>query len=84
MPDRESPKVLIIDDDLTVGLLAKESLQQAKFRVTVVQTAAQMRETLPRLKPAIILLDVQLPDGAASSSARSYAKIRPTRTPPSS
>jgi diguanylate cyclase (GGDEF)-like protein len=64
MPDRESPKVLIIDDDLTVGLLAKESLQQAKFRVTVVQTAAQMRETLPRLKPAIILLDVQLPDGS--------------------
>lgn len=62
MPDHESPKVLIVDDDLTVGLLARETLQQAHFRVSVVQDAAQMRQTLSRFRPFIILLDVQLPD----------------------
>lgn len=63
MPEHDTPNVLIVDDDLTVGLLAQEALQQAHFRVSVAHDAAHMRLILSRFRAAIILLDVQLPDG---------------------
>jgi DNA-binding response OmpR family regulator len=36
-----TPQVLIVDDDPTVGLLAKETLQQANFHAAVAQSAAK-------------------------------------------
>lgn len=60
--DLTYPKVLIVDDDLTVGLLAREALTQGGFDVSLAHSAAQMQEEFLRSQPDIILLDVQLPD----------------------
>lgn len=75
MLERETPNVLIVDDDLTVGLLAKEALIQANFHATVAQSAAQMREALTRFKPSIILLDVRIPDSNGIDLCRELRRL---------
>lgn len=62
MPNHDTPHVLIVDDDLTVGLLASETLTQAGFRVTLAQNGAEAHAMLGQSRPDIVLLDVQLPD----------------------
>lgn len=64
MSDVMRPKVLVVDDDLTVGLLAREALVQAGFDVILAQTAAAMRQQMEDAAPDILLLDVRLPDGS--------------------
>lgn len=64
MSDVIRPKILVVDDDLTVGLLAREALTQAGFDVSLAQTAAAMHQQLEMAPPDILLLDVQLPDGS--------------------
>lgn len=62
MSQSTQANILIVDDDLTVGLLAKETLTQGGFTVQVAKTAAQMRELLQDFSADMILLDVRLPD----------------------
>jgi CheY-like chemotaxis protein len=53
--------VLIIDDDFTTRLLARESLEQAGFEVAETADGSQALEIFDRLNPEIILLDVLMP-----------------------
>jgi len=64
MNSPSKPHILIVDDDLTVGLLARETLTQGEFSVSLAHNAAQMRESLQSSRVDIILLDVQLPDAS--------------------
>jgi diguanylate cyclase (GGDEF)-like protein/PAS domain S-box-containing protein len=61
----EAPKVdgtvLIIDDDFTTRLLARESLEQAGFEVAETADGSQALDIFDRLNPEIILLDVLMP-----------------------
>ena len=53
--------VLIVDDDFTTRLLARESLEGAGFEVSETEDSGKALELFDRLNPGIILLDVLMP-----------------------
>ncbi len=57
------PAVLIVDDSLTVRMDLAEHLAGAGFAVTTSATLAAAREALAGAAFALVVLDVQLPDG---------------------
>lgn len=57
------PLVLVVDDDPMICLLAEETLRQAGFRVHPVGSCRACLEALDHLSPAVVLLDLTLPDG---------------------
>lgn len=64
MPESTHAFILIVDDDPTLGLLARETLTQGGFSVQVAQNAKQMRGLLRDFPADMILLDVRLPDAS--------------------
>jgi diguanylate cyclase (GGDEF)-like protein len=60
--------VLVVDDDDMVRLLARETLEQAGFRVEEVADGSEALAAFSRFRPDIVLLDVMMPgkDGYAT------------------
>jgi diguanylate cyclase (GGDEF)-like protein len=60
--------VLVVDDDDMVRLLARETLEQAGFRVEDVDDGTKALAAFSRFRPDIVLLDVMMPgkDGYAT------------------
>lgn len=56
------PHLLIVDDDPLIRLVACESLSQAGFEVSQAEDGAQGIEAFDRLRPDLVVLDVQMPD----------------------
>ncbi|MEI6208190.1 MAG: EAL domain-containing protein [Desulfuromonadales bacterium] len=54
-------KVLVVDDDFAVRILAHETLEQAGFEVTVVDNGLDAIALFDTFNPDIILLDVMMP-----------------------
>ncbi len=57
------PKVLIVDDSLTVRMDLGEAFEAAGFAITLCPTAAACWEAIAREPYDLIVLDVLLPDG---------------------
>jgi DNA-binding response OmpR family regulator len=55
-------RVLIVEDDADVATFEKMILERAGYEVKVATTGASGLETEPAFKPAVVLLDVELPD----------------------
>ena len=60
-PAAETPTVLIVDDDAQVCRLAQKILGK-HFRVEACQSGTQAAEAAARVRPALILLDINLGD----------------------
>jgi len=58
MPER----ILIIEDDPDIATFERTFLERAGYEIKVAHTGAAGLETEPLFKPAIVLLDVELPD----------------------
>ncbi len=65
------PLALIVDDDITLRVLAREALEQAGCRVEDAATGQEALDAFQRETPDIILLDVVMPgmDGFATCAA---------------
>jgi DNA-binding response OmpR family regulator len=57
------PRVLVIDDSLTVRMDLAEALREAGFEVDPCADLATARAALEGGRPALVVLDVLLPDG---------------------
>ena len=57
-----SERVLIIEDDPEIAFFERTILERAGYEVKVATTGASGLEAEPAFKPAVILLDVELPD----------------------
>ncbi|MFQ4143043.1 hybrid histidine kinase/response regulator HrmK [Chlorogloeopsis sp. ULAP02] len=57
-----SAEILLVENDPPNAKLMQNYLESLKYQVICVKNAAQMWEILTRIKPAVILLDVHLPD----------------------
>jgi signal transduction histidine kinase/ActR/RegA family two-component response regulator len=57
-----SSEILLVEDDLPNAKLIKTFLEKLGYQVSWVKNAAEMWETLTQLHPAVILMDVYLPD----------------------
>ena len=53
--------VLVVDDDMTLRFLARESLEQAGFTVEEAEDGALVLAAFARLQPDIVLLDIDMP-----------------------
>lgn len=64
---RSVPLVLVVDDDLTIRLLARQSLELAGFAVAEAEDGAAALAAFEKLRPDAVLLDVIIPapDGFA-------------------
>ncbi|GAC1409613.1 MAG: response regulator transcription factor [Candidatus Velthaea sp.] len=58
MPDR----ILIIEDDPDIAAFERTFLERAGFEIKVAHTGTSGLEAEPLFKPAVVLLDVELPD----------------------
>ncbi|MDD2852738.1 MAG: response regulator [Desulfuromonadaceae bacterium] len=61
-------KVLVVDDDATIRLLASEILSQAGFHVKTVGDGTEVEKNIDEFNPDIVVLDVLMPgmDGFAT------------------
>jgi two-component system response regulator QseB len=55
--------ILLVEDDLDLGVALQHSLQQAGFEVVWVRRLADVATQLFECKPHCVLLDLNLPDG---------------------
>jgi PAS domain S-box-containing protein len=56
-----APMVLVVDDDITLRFLARESLEQAGFTVEEAEDGSSVLAAFERLQPDIVLLDIDMP-----------------------
>ncbi|MFO0705730.1 MAG: EAL domain-containing protein [Nitrospira sp.] len=66
-----TPLALVVDDDITLRVLAREAIEQAGCRVEDAATGQEAIEAFQRETPDIVLLDVLMPgmDGFATCAA---------------
>jgi two-component system, NtrC family, nitrogen regulation response regulator NtrX len=62
MTTTTSPDILIVDDEVGIRELLSEILQDEGYRVAVAENAGQARAYRQRLQPALVLLDIWMPD----------------------
>ncbi|GAX40399.1 hybrid histidine kinase [Tolypothrix sp. NIES-4075] len=60
--NNSSSKILLVEDDLPNAKLIKTYLEKLGYQVTWVKNAAEMWQAITQLQPAVILMDVYLPD----------------------
>jgi two-component system, OmpR family, phosphate regulon response regulator PhoB len=70
--------VLVVDDDADVGDALHDVLTDAGFTVVVAQTGAHGRAMFRELEPAVVLLDLGLPDVAGLDLLVELTATRPT------
>jgi CheY-like chemotaxis protein len=57
-----SREILLLEDDVPNAKMMEVYLGRLGYQVTLVENAAKMWEVLTKLVPAVILIDVHLPD----------------------
>ncbi len=57
------PRILVVEDEVTIAEPLAEHLEREGFRAEVAPTLARAAESIRREEPDLILLDVMLPDG---------------------
>jgi DNA-binding response OmpR family regulator len=60
--ERESPLVLVADDDLLLRHMARDALEQAGFAVEEAGNGLEAISAFQRLQPDVVLLDVMMPE----------------------
>lgn len=72
-------RVLLVEDDPSLGRTLAERLEREQLQVTWVRTAAEARASLDRSAWDLAILDVRLPDGSGFGLAR---QIKESSTTP--
>ena len=70
--------ILIVDDSLTVRMDLGEAFESAGFAHMLCSTAAEARNALSTRSFALIILDVQLPDGDGIDLLREIRNVPST------
>ncbi len=61
-PNSKKPLILVADDDRLVRNLARDALESAGYAVAEAQNGREALEAFERLHPALVLLDVTMPE----------------------
>ena len=63
-------EIYYIEDDKSIAQSVKEYLEQYDFRVTVYGTITDARTAIVKMRPQLILLDWNMPDGQGDRMCR--------------
>jgi signal transduction histidine kinase len=72
-----SPSILVVDDDEGLLILMAETLRGEGYAVLTADSARAARAELARRAPALMILDLKLPDGAGPALVASLRDERP-------
>jgi DNA-binding NtrC family response regulator len=70
-------RVLIVDDEIDICLLLKSLLRSQEIDSAYVQTLSDAEQKLDEVKPSILFLDMNLPDGNGIQKLEQFRKIAP-------
>lgn len=70
-------KVLIIDDEIEVGLLLQKFLTRRHFEAQAVQDLASARLAIQSFAPDVLILDNNLPDGSGIETIPEFRTLSP-------
>jgi DNA-binding response OmpR family regulator len=73
-------QLLVVDDDPDIRQVVKANLELHGFEALTAENVAAARQILDRLVPALVILDLMLPDGDGMEICRILKKDHP-RTP---
>lgn len=68
--------VLLVEDEPNLGQTLRDYLRAKKFSVELAPTCAEARVKFKDLSPAIVIMDIGLPDGDGISLAREFRNRR--------
>lgn len=74
----EPQLILVVEDNASNQLLVRSVLEPAGYRIEVASTANQTLERLKTVRPALILMDVELPGKDGLSLTRLLKSMSPT------
>jgi PAS domain S-box-containing protein len=78
--DAAEQTVLVVEDEPAAARVLEIMLQRAGYHVAAAASLGEARRVLETIRPAAVLLDLQLPDGSGLELARELA-ARPVRIP---
>ena len=64
--------VLLVEDETNLGITLRDYLRAKKFEVEWAATAQEARVQFSAIKPAIVILDIGLPDGNGIELAKEF------------
>lgn len=64
--------VLLVEDEVNLGVTLRDYLRSKKFDVEWAANASLARACFEKMKPAIVILDIGLPDGSGLDLAREF------------
>lgn len=67
--------VLLVEDETNLGITLRDYLRTKKFEVEWAATAKEARLKFLEMKPAIVILDIGLPDGNGIDLAKEFRAI---------
>jgi two-component system, cell cycle response regulator DivK len=79
---KAQPVILVVEDNVSNQILAREVLEQAGYEVVVASTASQALDRLKTMTPGLILMDVELPGKDGLSLTRLLKSMSPTTAIP--
>ncbi|MDF3821079.1 response regulator transcription factor [Leptospira sp. 96542] len=71
------PRILLVEDDESLGETLKDRLEIDNYRVTWVKTAKEATGSFKKDAFEIVVFDLRLPDGNGFVLAESFLKIQP-------
>ncbi|HLW57295.1 MAG TPA: response regulator transcription factor [Bacteriovoracaceae bacterium] len=67
--------VLLVEDETNLGITLRDYLRTKKFEVEWASTAKEARSKFLEMRPAIVILDIGLPDGNGIDLAKEFRSI---------
>lgn len=68
-------KILLVEDDITLGNGIRLALQSPALQITLCHTLAESRDVLDRERFDLLILDINLPDGSGLDLLNNVRKI---------
>ena len=82
MAERETPLILVVDDDVVIRSMLKKALQNQAYDVVEAPNGSEGVELFRKLHPDLVLLDVLMPMMDGFEACAAMRKLDPERTVP--
>jgi len=68
--------LLLVEDEPNLGQTLRDYLRSKKYQVELASTCTEARQKFKDISPAIVILDIGLPDGSGMELAQEFRRLR--------